>query len=58
MSGCTHTIPNSRWEDIEVTGYDGETTIETVWVDEEIITIIDIDIHHYKCTQCNKIMRY
>jgi len=38
---------------------DDEYYDNSEWVDEyERCTVVDVDIHHYKCTQCGKIMRY
>lgn len=32
---------------------------EYSWVDEEVImTVVDIDLHRYVCTQCKKVMYY
>lgn len=32
---------------------------EYSWVDEEVImTVVDIDVHRYMCTQCKKVMYY
>ncbi len=62
MSECTHTIKaGGKWEpnpyyDPNDERYEGE---EMVWVPEwDKSTTVDVDLHHYKCTQCGKVMPY
>jgi hypothetical protein len=50
---CTHTrtIPG-HWED-------GEYSDDSEWVHEyEKSTVVDVDLHRYKCTQCGQMMYY
>jgi hypothetical protein len=51
---CSHTITNERWI---TTNYFGEET-EGEWEFETVRTTVDLDLHRYKCTQCNKVMYY
>jgi len=51
---CDHTtskLTTTKWED-----YDGETQIEEEWV--TVPTSVDIDLHRYKCYQCDKVFYY
>ena len=53
---CTHTQETSRWVETEdwftgeVNGGEWEYTTEH--------TVVDIDLHRYKCTQCGLVMYY
>lgn len=51
---CTHTKEHSRWV---TTNYFGEE-IEGKWEYTTESTTVDIDVHRYKCTMCNKIFYY
>lgn len=62
---CTHTrtIPG-HWEDNpyydaeedEVGGFAGDMCD---WVEgHDVGTYVDVDVHHYKCTQCGEVFRY
>ena len=52
---CSHTRDNSRWVETE-DWYHGGTIGEWEYTTEN--TTVDIDLHRYKCTQCNQIMYY
>lgn len=52
---CTHTRDTSRWVETE-DWYHGGTTGGWEYTTES--TYIDIDLHRYKCTQCNLVMYY
>lgn len=51
---CNHTKTTSRY--VTVNCFGEET--EGEWEYETISTTEDIDLHRYKCVQCNKIMYY
>lgn len=52
---CNHTTERSHWVETE-DWYHGGTTGEWVYTTER--TVVDIDLHRYKCTQCGEIMYY
>jgi hypothetical protein len=54
---CSHTREVSgHWEDY-CDDFTGES--DDMWIDGyEESTTVDIDLHRYKCTQCNKVMYY
>jgi len=54
---CSHTREVSgHWEDC-YDDFTGES--DDMWIDGyEESTTVDIDLHRYKCTQCNKVMYY
>ena len=52
---CTHTREHSRWV-TKVDDWYGHETSEWEYTTEN--TTVDIDLHRYKCTQCNQIMYY
>lgn len=52
---CTHTRDHERWVETE-DWYNGGSTGEWEYTTES--TTVDIDLHRYKCTQCNQIMYY
>jgi hypothetical protein len=59
---CTHTeavggewVENPHYDPTDE-GYEGDEMIwEPAW---ERPTTEDVDLHHYRCTQCGKIMCY
>lgn len=52
---CTHTRDISRWVETE-DWYHGGSTGEWEYTTE--YTYADLDLHRYKCTQCNEIFYY
>ena len=61
ITECTHSItePGHWGEPYEVERPNGEIETTADWEDEcEIRTYVDVDLHHYQCTQCGKIMAY
>jgi len=65
QTNCKHTESvEGHWEARE--GFNREEFIaggfeydEHEWIDGyEKPTVVDVDLHHYKCTQCGKVMRY
>jgi hypothetical protein len=52
---CNHQRTRDRWVETE-DWYHGGTTGEWEYTTE--YTTVDIDLHRYKCTQCNEIMYY
>lgn len=52
---CTHTNEKSYWHE-EEDWYHGGTIGE--WRCETINTYVDLDLHRFKCTQCNEIFYY
>ena len=52
---CNHQRETSRWEE-EEDWYSGEMVGEWKYYSES--TCVDIDLHRYKCTMCNKVMYY
>lgn len=65
MSNCKHTKhqyghwePNPHFDPLEAElgGFDDGPDL---WVEGcEVDTVVDIDLHRYKCTQCGEIMYY
>ena len=51
---CSHSRTKQTWV---TTNYFGEET-EGNWEFETVSTTVDLDLHRYKCTQCNKVMYY
>ena len=51
---CTHTIyVDGYWEEW------GPDVEDTSWVDGwDKPTSVDVDLYHYKCTQCGKVRSY
>jgi hypothetical protein len=52
---CKHEKQTSRWVE-EENWYTGETKGKWEYTTE--YTTVDIDVHRYKCTQCNGVMYY
>ena len=52
---CNHERRIDRWVETE-DWYHGGTTGEWEYTTE--YTTVDIDLHRYKCTQCNEVMYY
>lgn len=53
---CTHTKRNDTWIDVFVN--DWGHVVESHWNYDVIETYKDVDLHRYKCTQCNEIFYY
>jgi hypothetical protein len=51
---CSHERTTERWVTRD---YFGEE-IDGEWQYETVSTTVDIDLHRYKCTQCDLIMYY
>lgn len=51
---CNHQRTIERWVTVD---YFGEE-IDGQWEYETRSTTVDIDLHRYKCTQCNEVMYY
>ena len=63
QDSCSHTEKiQGYWQpQSQISGvkYDDDDYFHDEWIEGyDKPTTIDIDIHHYKCTQCRKIMRY
>lgn len=54
MNNCTHSQRYSKWI---TTNYYGEE-IAGEWEHWTERTTVDVDLHRYKCTMCEKIMYY
>lgn len=54
---CNHTKETSRWveDDDWYPSHGGSTGY---WEYDSVSTTVDIDLHRYKCTQCNEVMYY
>lgn len=50
---CKHEQSRSYW-----VPYDPDDESQGYWDTETISTTEDIDIHRYRCTQCNPVMYY
>ena len=65
MTDCTHTrkvyghyVTNPHYDAAE-DECGGFSTEPNDWVDDhDEPTVVDVDLHHYKCTQCQEIFRY
>lgn len=55
---CNHQRTTSRWVGEENWYDDGSSMHTGEWEYETVSTIVDIDLHRYKCTQCGEIMYY
>jgi len=58
---CSHErYVSGYWkDDWQYNGWTGELEYEPIWVDEFYEpTVVDIDVHRYKCTQCGEIGYY
>lgn len=53
---CNHQRETSRW--VEDYDWYESCTATGHWEYETVSTTVDIDLHRYKCTQCNEIMYY
>lgn len=54
---CNHQRETSRWvEDDDWYPSHGGSTGH--WEYDSVSTCVDIDLHRYKCTQCNQVMYY
>lgn len=53
---CNHTRETSRW--VENEDWYENCTSTGHWEYNSVSTTVDIDLHRYKCTQCNEIMYY
>jgi hypothetical protein len=51
---CTHTRTRSEWVTVD---YFGEE-IDGEWKYTTESTTVDIDLHRYKCVQCNEVFYY
>lgn len=60
MTECTHTKPaGGCWIHSDFIANDGSTQQDSTW--QPIWnkpTVVDINLHQYKCTQCGKVMNY
>jgi hypothetical protein len=54
---CNHQRETSRWveDDDWYPSHGGSTGY---WEYDSVSTCVDIDLHRYKCTQCNQVMYY
>ena len=55
---CNHQRTISRWVGEENWYDDGSSMHTGEWEYETVSTTVDIDLHRYKCTQCDEIMYY
>ena len=54
---CNHQRETTRWvEDDDWYPSHGGSTGH--WEYDSVSTCVDIDLHRYKCTQCNQVMYY
>lgn len=60
MTKCTHTESVSGgWVDNYCVNWDGEIENDPIYEEGwDKPTTVDIDLHRYKCTQCDEIMYY
>lgn len=60
MSGCTHTeTVSGEWVEVYRPTETGENENDWEWqVGGEIDTVEDVDLHHYRCTQCGAVFCY
>lgn len=54
MSECSHKETISTW--VKDEDWDGNDTSH--WETKTVSTFRDLDLHRYKCTQCNKVFYY
>lgn len=53
---CNHQRETSRW--VEDDDWYENYTATGHWEYDSVSTTIDIDLHRYKCTQCNEVFYY
>lgn len=54
---CNHKKTITRWG--ETNRWDDETEQYIMgWIPDVVETFVDINIHQFKCTQCNKVFNY
>jgi hypothetical protein len=54
---CSHSTEKSTWVE-EDDWYPSSGGSTGYWEYETVSTTVDIDLHRYKCTQCNEIFYY
>ena len=55
---CNHTKQIRRWVGNDYWNENGGSCHTGDWEFDSVSTIVDIDLHRYKCTQCGKVMYY
>lgn len=53
---CNHERRTQRW--VENDDWHENNSATGHWEWETVSTYVDIDLHRYKCTQCNEVMYY
>jgi len=57
---CTHTeYVSGEWVEVSRPNWDGENEVDWEWEEGgHVDTVEDVDLHHYKCTQCGEVFSY
>ena len=59
QKNCSHVYSSSKYViDKDYNHYTGDEIDNSRWEYEEVGTYVDINIHQYKCTQCDKVFNY
>lgn len=59
QKNCSHAYSSSKYViDKDYNHYTGDEIDNSHWEYEEVGTYVDINIHQYKCTQCDKVFNY